>query len=77
MKEDALREEFRRRVLEMTADEEQRYWQNQKIVQGKTPPTEFKSSQRAVFSIKGALSYVYRKDLKQNVAKVVLVIPQR
>ena len=59
----------------MTPAEEQSYWQEQKIRKGLTPPAEFASTLKAVFSVKGAVSYVFRKQFKEGVAKVLLIIP--
>ncbi len=71
----AIRQAFNARVLEMSVAQEERYWQKEKIRSGKTPPPAFGNTLRAVFSMKGAIGYVYRAQYKQGVAKVVLEIP--
>ncbi|MCP4677428.1 MAG: hypothetical protein GY854_18315 [Deltaproteobacteria bacterium] len=70
-----IRKEFRKRLLDMTANEETRYWQDQKIKGGITPPPELGNTQKAVFKIKGAVSYVFRSEYKEKTSKVVLVLP--
>lgn len=74
-KDQALRSEFRNRVLDMSETEETRYWQDLKIKKGTTPPIAFGSVQKAVFKLKGAIGYIYRKDLKDGVSHILLVIP--
>ena len=71
----SLREEFRARVLDMDAAEEQRYWQDRQIRGGKTAPKEFGNALKAVFKLRDAVSYVYRESFREGVAKVVLVLP--
>lgn len=71
----ALRKSFQQRVLAMTAAEEAGYWQDQKIRRGLEGPAEFTNPLKAVFRIKGSVSYVFRSDYKEGVAKVLLVIP--
>lgn len=70
-----LRQRFQEAVLEMEPTVETTYWEAQKIRQGSNPPVEFSDPIRAVFSLRGSISYVYRKDYKHGVAKVLLVIP--
>ena len=70
-----LREAFRTQVLQMTAAEETRYWQDMKIKKGLTPPSEFGNVQKAVFNLKGSVSYVFRSEHKGGVTKVLLEIP--
>ena len=71
----ALRESFRKRVLQWTRAEETEYWQDQQVSRGVVRPPEFRQTLRAVFAIKGSIGYVFRKDFHENVARVVLVIP--
>ncbi len=71
---DELRVAFRGRILEMSETEENRYWQDRKIKSGLKKPPELGSNLRAVFKIKGSISYVYRKDYKEGVARIVLVL---
>lgn len=69
-----LRETFRTRVLRMSADEEQRYWEEQKV-QGKgQEPASFGSTVKAVFRLKGGISYGLRGEVKGDVVKIVGVI---
>lgn len=72
-----LRAAFRRAVLEMTETEESRYWQDSKIKAGAKKPPELGNNLRAVFKIKGAISYVYRRDYKEGVVDIVLVLPAK
>ena len=62
------------KVLGMDAAKETAYWQEQKIKKGHTPPPELSNTQKAVFSLKGSVSYCYRKDFKKGAAKVLLVL---
>jgi hypothetical protein len=70
-----LRKAFQERVLEMTPNREKTYWQEQKIKKGITPPATIGNRLKAVYKIKGAVSYVYRKNYKSGVVKVILVLP--
>lgn len=70
-----LRDEFRAAVLKMSATEEQRYWQTRKIKEGDSEPAAFGNIQKAVFKLRGAVSYIYRSKYKEGVSKVVLVLP--
>ena len=72
--ESRLREIFRSKVLGMDWSREQSYWQDEGIRQGLSEPPEFSNTLKAVFKIKSALSYVFRKDFKEGSAKVLLVI---
>lgn len=74
-KQPALRNLFRQKVLSMSGADEQRYWQDQMIRGGSDTPPEFDNTLKATFSLPGAISYVFRKDLIENVVKVVAVIP--
>lgn len=71
------RRAFQARVLEMHPDEEKLFWSDQKIRKGLTPPPEIQQNQRAVFKLKGSVSYVLRRDFKKGVATIVLVVPPR
>ncbi len=70
-----LREDFRRKVLDMSQEEELRYWQERKVRSGQIAPAEFSNPLKAVFKIKGAVGYVYRSQYREGVVDVVLVIP--
>ena len=74
-KEKTLRNAFRKRVLEMSAEEEQRYWQYRMVRSAVDAPPEFGNTLKAAFKLKGGLSYVFRKDYRENVVKIVLEIP--
>ena len=71
----ALRNAFVHRVLGMTENEELSYWEGQKIRKGIEGPAEFANPLKAVFRIKGSISYVMRSDYKEGVAKILLVVP--
>lgn len=71
-----LRRTFLERVLAMTEAEELSYWEGQKIRKGVEGPPEFGNPLKAVFRIKGGISYVLRSDYKEGVAKVLLVVPR-
>ncbi len=71
----AVRNDFRARVLKMSAEDEKTYWKDQKIKMGNNSPPEFKQTQKAAFKIRKGVSYVYRSDFKQGVSKVLLVVP--
>lgn len=70
-----LRKQFIEQVLLMTPEEEKRYFQEEKIKNGLQEPNSFSNTQKAVFKLRGSVSYVYRSDFKEGVAKVLLVIP--
>ena len=72
-----LREDFVKTVLSMTEEEEQIYWYKHKISKGGSAPVEFSNSLKAVFKLKSAVSYIYRAQYKENVAKIILVIPKK
>lgn len=72
-----LREEFRERVLKMSATDERTYWQTLKIKEGEVDPAVFSNNLKAVFKLRGGVSYIYRSQYKANVAKVVLVLSGR
>jgi len=71
-----LRNKFVSRVLGMnTLAEEKQYWKKQKISHGVAEPPSFRNNLKAVFKLKGAVSYVYRHEYLEGVAKVLLVLP--
>ncbi len=59
-----LRAAFQKILLGMSAAKEKNYWQDQKI------RTELSAPPR------GSVSYVLRKDYRQGVIKILLVLPQ-
>jgi ABC-type phosphate transport system substrate-binding protein len=70
-----LRDEFRKRVLQMTSNAEKQYWQTRKIKTGVTEPAQFSDSLKAVFKIAGSIGYIYRSQLKPGMVKVLLALP--
>jgi ABC-type phosphate transport system substrate-binding protein len=72
-----LRAAFREAVLGMDEDQELRYWQEQKIRKAISPPSAFNDTLKVVYHVPGSVSYVFRKDYKENVSKVLLVIPAK
>ncbi len=69
-----IREAFRRSIIGFDRDREETYWQDQMIKHGLRRPPEFSRPLKAVFKLRGAVSYVYRSEYRQNVAKVILVL---
>ncbi len=74
-KDETLRAAFRSRVLQMDASAEKRHWEEVKVKYGQSEPPALSNNLKAVFSLKGSVSYVYRKDFTEGIAKVVMVIP--
>ncbi len=72
-----LREKFQELVLGMTDGEERIYWEKQKIRSATDGPTEFANPLKAIFRVKGSVSYIFRSQYKEGVAKILLVIPHR
>jgi len=72
-----LRHHFQKLVLSMAPEEELIYWFAQQARGKGGPPIEFRKTQKAVFKISGSVSYVYRKEFKEGVAKVLIVIPTK
>ncbi len=72
-----LKAQFLKRILGNTITEDDTYWQAQKIKHGTSPPHEFGNNLKAVFRLKGAISYIYRSDYKKNVVKILLTLPQQ
>jgi hypothetical protein len=73
-----LREKFVAIVLNMnTLAEEKQYWKKQKISHGVSEPPSFRNNLKAVFMLKGSVSYVYRHDYLEGVAKVLMVFPAK
>ncbi len=71
-----LRAAFQKALLGMSEAKEKSYWQDQKIRTGLTAPPEFGNLLKATFSLRGSVSYVFRKDYREGVVKVLLVLPQ-
>lgn len=74
-KDSALRNIFRKKVLQMTEADEQRYWNAAMVKKGIKPVAAVQSNLKATFFVKGAITYVYRKDFHGSAVKVLLVIP--
>ncbi len=72
---DELRNRFRQALLKITKAEEDNYWEDQKIRNGMKEPPVFSNVLKAVFHLKGSIGYVYRKDYKEGVVKILAVIP--
>jgi ABC-type phosphate transport system substrate-binding protein len=69
-----LRKAFNSRLLNMDQSREQSYWQEQKIRKGLMPPASFSNLLMAVFKVNGSVSYVFRRDYKQGVVKILAVL---
>ena len=70
-----LRLDFSERMLKMSDVQEGRYWQEQKIRSGNSPPAEFPVPLKAVFKLRGSVGYVYRADYREGVVNILLVLP--
>jgi hypothetical protein len=66
-----LRGAFRKRVLKMNEDKERGFWEDEKVKKGVEPPPEVPMTLKAVSSKSGGISYVFRKDYKDGVAKIL------
>ena len=71
-----VRHDFREKVLGMSFREELTYWSEQRVRRQIEPPPEMSSTTKAVFRLKYAISYAYRKHVPKDVVKVLLVIPK-
>lgn len=67
----ALRTYFQRAVMGMTQAEEDRHWQDEKIRRGEKAPAELSDTLKAVFMVKGSVSYLFRKQYKPNLVRVL------
>ncbi len=72
-----LREEFRSRVLSMSASQAQRYWVEFKIRKGGSEPPTFSNMLKAIFKLKGSVGYIYRSQYREGVVKVLMVLPTK
>lgn len=70
-----MRVRFRAFVLNMSEDEERRYWQNRAGRLEGQKPREIHNVLKTVFHVSGAVGYLRRSDFRAGLAKVVLVIP--
>ncbi len=71
----ALRNAFVSRVLGMDAVKERAYWQEVMVKSGTRKPPEFSNTLKAVFKLRGGVSYIYRTQYREGVSKILLVIP--
>ena len=72
-----IRTDFRKRVLELSRNEENSYWQERKIKAGEEPPITFENRIKAVFKLRGSVSYIYRHQHLKGVVRVLLVLPAK
>jgi ABC-type phosphate transport system substrate-binding protein len=73
----SLRKTFLSRIMKMSPAVETAYWRDKKIKVGVSKPPEFSNVQKAVFSLRGSISYVYRSQYIEGVVKTVLVVPAK
>lgn len=72
-----IRAEFDTQVLAMSLEDELVYWYKKRIQTGSSAPPEFTNPLKAVFRLKGSVSYVYRSQYREGVAKILLVLPAK
>lgn len=72
-----VRGHFDEAVLSMSLEDELVYWFKKKIQTGSSAPPEFSNPLKAVFRLKGSVSYVYRSQYREGVVKILLVIPAK
>ena len=70
-----IRKAFRQAILNMSKREEDAYWQKQTIMTAEGEPVRFGHRLKAVFKLRGSVSYVYRYEYREGVVKVLMVIP--
>ena len=70
----ALRSQWRSKVLELTKQEEEQYWQRMTAKLIGKEPKAFGERIRAVFKLKNSISYITRSEFTADVVKVVAVI---
>jgi len=68
---------FDEKVLGMSLEDELVYWYKKKIQTGSSAPPEFSNPLKAVFRLKGSVSYVYRSQYREGVVKILLVVPAK
>lgn len=69
-----LREEFRKRILQLSPEKEGRYWEDKKISLGLTAPPEFSNPLKAVFKLRNSIGYIFRSEYREGVVKVIAVV---
>ena len=74
--ESPLRDAFAKAVLKMTPQQEAEYWANELIQNGRSEPPSTLTPLRAVSSLPSAISYVFRKNYKDGLAKIVATCPR-
>ena len=62
------------KVRDMNTASEQAFRQEQHMKKGFSAPSVFSNTLKAVFSVKGSISYGYRKECKAGLAKGLLVL---
>lgn len=72
-----VRKRFSDKVLGMTATDVASYWEKERIRSQVEPPVEMGNTAKAVFHLRNAISYAYRKDVPDGVVKIVLVVPEK
>jgi ABC-type phosphate transport system substrate-binding protein len=68
-----LRKAFQSKVLSMSESDEDEYWKNEGIRRGGQKPAEISNTLKAVYHLRGSVSYVFRKDYKGGVVKILAV----
>ncbi len=68
-----LRKAFQSKVLSMSDSEEQEYWKDEGIRRGTQKPAEISNTLKAVYHLRRSVSYVFRKDYKGGVVKILAV----
>lgn len=71
---DSARKVFRQKVLGMNEAQEAKYWEDEKIKSGKTKPPEIGAILKAVYKLKNSVGYVFRKDYKPGLVKVLATL---
>jgi len=69
-----LRDLFTTKVLGMSPNAERLFFEKQKIQGGHAMPSAFPNTQKAVYSVKGSIGYVFRENHLSRVNKVLLVV---
>ncbi len=69
-----IRNAFVERVLGMDSVKERAYWQEVMVKSGTRKPPEFSNTLKAVFKLRGGVSYIYRSQYRDGVSKILLVI---
>ena len=74
-KDSKLKQQFIQKLFNHDIAGEEAFWQDEKIRSGSTPPPELANTLKAIFHLPGGVSYVYRSQHVEGVAKILLVIP--